>query len=64
MAVERVWFAHAPDGLIDAADRARIGIGYGGIALAAPSVTAANYIIPVALELFGIIPKALEIKDL
>lgn len=33
MAVERVWFHHVPDGVIGAADRARQGIGYGGINL-------------------------------
>lgn len=37
MAVERVWFPHAPDGSIDASDRARQGIGYGGIAIAPPT---------------------------
>jgi hypothetical protein len=34
LAVQRYWFAHAPDGIIGAADRARQGIGYGGISLA------------------------------
>lgn len=64
MAVQRVWFAHAPDGITGRADRARIGIGYGGIALAAPSVMAAPYITPIGIELFGIIPKTLEIQEL
>lgn len=31
MAVERIWFPPAPDGTIDAADRARLGVGYGGV---------------------------------
>lgn len=40
--VERVWFPHTPDGTIDAADRARQGIGYGGIAITAPSAVGAG----------------------
>jgi len=35
MAVERVWFPHAPDGSVDADDRSREGIGYGGITISA-----------------------------
>ncbi len=33
MAVNRIWFPNAPDSSIDAADRAQIGIGYGGIVI-------------------------------
>lgn len=33
MAVQRLWFPHAPYGDISAADRARQGIGYGGITI-------------------------------
>lgn len=38
MAVERIWFPHVPDGTINAADRARQGIGYGGITHYIPPV--------------------------
>ena len=33
MAVERVWFPHDPDSAITSPDRARLAIGYGGIAI-------------------------------
>lgn len=36
MAVERVWFPHVPDGTVSANDRARQGIGYGGIVIGVP----------------------------
>jgi len=35
MAVQRVWFVNAPVSGISAADRAQLGIGYGGIILIA-----------------------------
>lgn len=38
MAVQRIWFPNAPSSGINAADRAQIGIGYGGITIAMPSV--------------------------
>jgi hypothetical protein len=31
MSAERIWFPKDPDGLFDAADRARLAIGYGNI---------------------------------
>lgn len=58
MAVERVWFPNAPSGSIDAAQRAQIGIGYGGISMASPvtiiDITVANLHAPgITINLYA-----------
>ena len=42
MAVQRIWFPNAPSSGISAADRAQIGIGYGGITIALADWGASN----------------------
>lgn len=38
MAAQRIWFLNAPAAGISGADRAQLGIGYGGLTIGAPAV--------------------------
>ena len=59
--VERVWFTHTPDGTVDDSDRARLGIGYGGITITAASTVGVGML---EASIYSLLSEATAITNL